>query len=213
MAAITTYATLKAGVKEWLRRDGGTTLDSQIDTFIDMAEAEFNRFGVANSWYQLEEETSLTTDSNGDTTLPADFLAVKSVRRTGSPNIELDPISMGTENRLSPDDTAGVARFYSISGTTLRVTPIEAGTDLLTLTYFEKLPALDDSNTSNWLLTLAPDAYLYETMAQAERFLREFQEAAGFHAEALRILGDVGLVSTMARYMNAGIVNTDVPIA
>lgn len=212
MAAITTYSTLKDGINEWLARDGGSTLTSQIDTFIYGAEAEFNRQGVAGQWYQMEEETSLTTDSSGNTTLPADFLAVKSVRRIGSPNIELDPISMGTENRISPDDTAGVARFYSISGTTLRVTPIEAGTDLLTLTYFEKIPNLA-ANSTNWLLTLAPDAYLFESLAQAQMFTRQFQEAAGFHATAMRIIDDIGTMSTLARYGNAGIVNTDVPIA
>ncbi|HMB77231.1 MAG TPA: hypothetical protein VKN76_12580, partial [Kiloniellaceae bacterium] len=203
---------LKDGINEWLARDGGSTLTSQMDTFIYNAEAVFNRMGVANQWYQMEEETSLTTDSDGNATLPADFLAVKSVRRAGSPNIELDPISMGTENRLSPDDTAGVARFFSISGTTLRVTPIEAGTDLLTLTYFEKIPNLA-ANTTNWLLTLAPDAYLFESLAQAQMFTRQFEAAAGFHGQAMLILDGIGMVSTMARYGNAGIVNTDVPIA
>lgn len=206
--ALANFTDLESAIQTSLRRTSFDVTDSVL-----LAEATFNRIGVRDSWYQMEEETSLTTDSDGNATLPSDFLAVKSLRRTGSPNIELDAISMGTENRLSPYDTAGVARFYSVSGTTLRVTPIEAGTDLLTLTYFEKIPPLE-ANSTNWLMTLAPDAYLMMSLAEAHRFvLHEFEKAAAFEAEAARILADVGSTSTLARYGNAGIVNTDVPIA
>lgn len=210
MTAISDYSTLKTGVGEYLRRDGGTTLDSQIDTFIDGFEAHVNRVMRV---VQMEEETSLTTDSDGNTTLPSDFLAARSVRRVGSPNIELKPISVGGENNISPYDTAGVARFFSISGTTLRVTPIEAGTDLLTLTYFEKVPALSNDNTTNWLIDLAPDAYLYGTLWYAHDFLMELDKAQMRRQQAEAILDEIQSLDDRARYNNAGIVNTDVPIA
>jgi len=35
------------------------------------------------------------------------------------------------------------------------------------------LPALSDSNTSNWLLDLAPDAYLYASLLESAPFLRD----------------------------------------
>lgn len=199
--AITDYSSLKAGISTFLAR--GADLDNQRDDFIDFAEAYFNRVLRVT---QMEEETSLTTDSSGNATLPSDLLAIRSVRRIGSPNIELKPISMGAENRLSPYDTAGVACFYSISGTTLRVTPIEAGTDLLTLTYYEKIPALTDANTANWLLTLAPDIYLYRCLAEAWTYVREWDTAAAYKALCDGLMDELRGLDTQARYQNAEII-------
>lgn len=39
--------------------------------------------------------------------------------------------------------------------------------------YYEQIPALSDSNTSNWLLDAAPDAYLYGSLLQAAPYLAE----------------------------------------
>lgn len=193
-----TYSELKAEITTYLSR--GTDLDSLRDKFIANAEAFFNRKLRVR---QMEEEASLSTDENGDANLPSDFLAARSVRRVGSPNIELRPISMGGENRLSPYDTAGIPRWYSISGSTLRVTPIEQGT--LTLTYYEKIPALSDSQTTNWLLTLAPDVYLYRCLSEAHIFDRDFDAALGFQQQADIRIAELEGLDDHARYHNAGI--------
>lgn len=198
-ATIVDRAGLLAAITSYI---ADTTLNNNRDDWIAMAEAYFNR---TLRVVQMEEEISLTTDSSGNATLPGDFLAPRSVRRIGSPNIELRPISMRGENRLSPYDTAGVARWYSVSGTTLRVTPIEAGTDLLTLTYYEKIPALTADNTTNWLLTLAPDVYLYRCLAEAWLFRLNFDLAAGYARHCDTLIGEMNRLDEQARYHSAGI--------
>ena len=55
------------------------------------------------------------------------------------------------------------------SATTQYVSP--DGTYTLQIQYFAKVPALTSSNTTNWLLTSHPDAYLYSTLMAAEPFL------------------------------------------
>lgn len=110
---------------------------------------------------------------------------------------------MGGENRLSRYDTTGARPYYfSISGTTLRVTPITAGN--VTLTYFEKIPALDGTtNTTNWLLTLAPDIYFYRCIAEAHSFIRKFDVAAQFAAHAEGMIEELNEMDQLARYANA----------
>lgn len=208
MAAITTYATLQAGIKEWLRRDGGTTLDSQIDTFIDMAEAEFNR---TLRCHQMEDLETLTMDANGEASLPDDFLAVRSARYSGSPKIELRAVSEGGGNRLNADDSAGTPYFYSISDSTLRIIPPLEDAEV-ELTYYAQISPLSSSSTVNWLLTLAPDAYLFQSLHYASIFTREFDAAANFKALAGQVLRDVGIVGDLAAYLNAE-VTLDFPTA
>jgi hypothetical protein len=41
------------------------------------------------------------------------------------------------------------------------------------LVYYQEIPALSDSQTTNWLLTDAPDAYVYGALTQAAPFLGE----------------------------------------
>ena len=208
MATVTGYSSLKAAIKEWTRRDGGTTLDSQIDMFIDSAEADFN---LTVRHPNMEETDTLTTDANGEASLPDDFLEMRSVRRLGSPNIELEPISRSASNNLSPSDTASTPYYYSISESTIRITPIQDAAEIL-LTYYATITPLSDSATTNWLLALAPNAYLFQSLHYASLFTREFDAASGFEARAANILRDVGIVGDLAAYRNAGI-TLDFPTA
>jgi len=41
------------------------------------------------------------------------------------------------------------------------------------MVYRRRIPALSATTTTNWLLDLAPDAYLYGALVQAEAFLAE----------------------------------------
>ena len=39
--------------------------------------------------------------------------------------------------------------------------------------YYQKIAALSDSNTTNWLLTYAPDVYLYGSLLHSAPYLKE----------------------------------------
>lgn len=201
--AITTYATLKSTLTDWI--DRGTDLDSKRDDFIDFAEAYFNR---TLRCYQMEETSTLTTDSNGEASLPTGFLAFRSVRYSSSPSIELKPISHGGANVLSPYGTSDTPRWYSVSsGTTadttkIRITPPKSSASLI-VRFFEKIPALSDSTTSNWLLDLAPDIYFYRCLGEAWAFMRDFEKAAAYYAQAKGLCEELQLLDDRSRYLNA----------
>ncbi len=201
--AITSYSTLKSAITTFL---GDTAQDGNRDDFIDFAESYFNR---TLRCAQMEERTTLTTDSNGRASLPTGFLAIRSARYNGSPLVELRPISMGGENRLSPYDTAGEPIWYSITSVSntfkIRVTPIKSSAEIY-LTYFEKIPALDDTTTTNWLLDLSPDAYLYRCLAEAYTWRQQFDKAAGFANYAKMICDDINGLDERARYGNAELI-------
>lgn len=198
--AIIDYATLKTDVALYHKR--GTTLDSVVDTFIDNAETFMSRRLRA---YDAELSTTITSNSSGDAPLPSDISRIVSVRRLGAPNIELEPVSVAGENRLSPFDTASVPYFYSVSGTTMRVTPIESSGSFV-VTYKGQLPAISASCTTNWLITDHPDAYLKATLAEVFNYTREFNLATAHKADAIGIIEDINVESDLTKYGNAGIV-------
>ena len=154
--ALTTYAELQAEIADWLNR---SDLTARIPTFIVLAEAELNQHIVENKM----ETTASIALTNGEGTLPDDCLDVISVVVA---NHVIEPM---TDRQADQFVSATHAYGVTVSGTTLRV--LGGTSDTATVRYRQKVPALSDSNTSNWVLASHPNAYLYGALAHAEAFL------------------------------------------
>ena len=201
--AVDSYSALKSAIGTYL---GDTAQDSNRDDFIDLFEAWANRVLRHTA---MEEQTTLTTNSSGLATLPTGYLDIRSVRYSASPSRELKPLSIGSLNRLSPYDTAGTVYAYTITSISnvqkIRIIdPLDAAS--LVVTYFEKIPALSDSQTTNWLLDLSPDLYFYGSLAQAYAWRRQFEVAAGLQAKAQQVVDEISSIDERGRYGNAEIV-------
>jgi len=167
--AITTYAELKASLADWLLRDDLTAV---IPTFISLAEAQMNR-GLSHWRQETRSEAEIDARYSD---LPADWLSPirLSVSTTNGP-AELEPMSYSTmlDERTRSADVVGVPKYYSISAGSLELYPTPSGTFDVTMLYRGTVPALTDSATTNWLLTYAPDAYLYGSLLQAAPYLSD----------------------------------------
>ncbi len=201
--ALSTFNGLKTAITSFLGDDAQNA--NRVD-FITLAEAYFNRTLRHTA---MEEQTTLTTDSSGLATLPDDYLAIRSVRYSGQPLRELKALSLGTANRLSPYDATGTVFGYVITSIsnvqTLRLVDPLSSADLI-VTYFEKIPALSDTQTTNWLLDLAPDAYFYRALAEAYTWRQSAEKALAFMARADQALDQITSLDERGRYMNAEIV-------
>ena len=49
--------------------------------------------------------------------------------------------------------------------------PIPDDTYSIELSYCQRIPALSDTNPTNWLLNLYPDAYLYAALCEAQPYM------------------------------------------
>ena len=160
-----TYATLQTDVATYLHRSDLTAL---IPTFVERAEAVLFR--------ELQVK-DLATSVAGTTTgeyaaLPADFATVSKITVVyGSTEYSLDYKS---ESAVA---TTSVPSVYAIENNQLRIFGASTG-QAYTLYYIPKLTALSNSNTTSWLLTNAPDLYLYATALEGARHIRDQDEVA-----------------------------------
>lgn len=197
MATITDYASLQTAINDWAdRSDSSGTLDG----YIQLAEAEFNL--VLRS-HRRETSATLTTDANGEVSLPAGFREMRSIVRDYSGALPLIPVSWPQLIAMNPYAEGADPIYYAIRGTTLKVAPIIE--DDFIAVYEAALSGLSGSNTTNWLLTLAPQAYLFMCVAMLEGRLGQFERAAVFKSQALEILASVGIQSDLAQFGAAGI--------
>ena len=168
--AISTYTELKSAIGDFLNRQD---LDSVIPTFIALAEADINR--SVRHWRM--EERSSGQQSGGDQymQIPADW--VETIRMhvvgNGTSPINLASIATIADKRARKEDEAGVPTLYAhVRGEfELYPTPVE-DTDI-ELVYYKKLDALGDAQASNWLLSEAPDVYLYGSLLHSAPYLAD----------------------------------------
>lgn len=165
---ITNYGTLEAEIADFLLRDDLTAV---IPTFISFAHEKLNRDLRTRQMVQ-RATASLTTEY---TALPANFLQMRDIRLNANPVRSLEQISSEAQNqeRERWGNTAGEPRYYTIIGETIQVFPSPNATYTIEMAYYEKIPALVNAADTNWLLTKAPEIYLYGSLVHSAPYLKD----------------------------------------
>lgn len=202
MSTISTYTELQSAVTEYLARDQDTTLIARIPTFIQLAEAKFNRELYVR---QMEVRSTTTTDTTDDEpefiSLPTDFQSMRRIRLSsvsGKPHLDFKSGTQLDEYRASIGNGSGQPQFFTIFGSEIELAPTPDADYTIEMVYRQNVPALA-SNSSNWLLTLAPDLYLYGALLESAPYIKEDGRiqtwALGF-STALDGLNRLGMAST-----------------
>lgn len=126
--------------------------------FVAFCEGKMNRRLRVG---KMEEQISITTDANGEATLPADYLEMRIVTTPQGIPIEMWTPVYAAE-QFGP--LGGSPCAYTVSGDTFTCVPKSATT--FNAVYFKAIPPLSPSNTSNWLLEDAPLIYVYGVAAE-----------------------------------------------
>lgn len=163
--AITTYSELQTAVGNWLQR---SDLSSRITEFIANAEAEFNR--TLRLTGQLTR-AELTADARWESIsgLTAELAEIRSIAVTsGGTRYPLEYVAPDASQTFY---TSGTPKFYTRLGAEIGVFPPPSGSYTLEIIYWRTIPALSGSNTTNFLLTLAPDLYLYRSVMEGAQYV------------------------------------------
>jgi hypothetical protein len=192
--AIDTYATLQSSIASWLNRED---LTAQIPDFIALAEARFNRELRVNA--MLRRDT--TTATQDYVALPADWLQHVSITVTSPTNTysALEYISAEQYNDLRNDGLTGTPRYYTIIDSNILLLPWPNSNVSLEMVYYAKIPALSDSNTTNWLLDRSPDLYLHGSLIQAEAYLQNDERINLWAGAVQKTIADMSLESERAK--------------
>jgi len=187
--AITSYSTLKTAIADWSHR---SDLTNQIDDFIDIAEARFNR---ALRVSQMEESSTITPVA-GLVTMPTGWLAVRNVKLNTNPLTTLEYLTPADMDRLAIGQT--LAGKYTIVGDQIKL-DAASNYDVI-VEYYQKITALDDTNTSNWLLDAHPDIYLFGSLAEAFVYAVDDAQVSKYNALCEDIISKVIMLDSKRKY-------------
>lgn len=191
--ALSTYSEIKSTIADYLNR---ADLTAVLPSFVTLAEAKFNR--------ELRTRDMLTrvqaTSDDEYVSLPTDFLQHYS--------LELDAASAQPSMAyIGPQEakvlkaqnrTASTTYYYTVIDGAFEIIPAP-GSDLdLRMVYYAKIPALSDSNTTNWLLTKSPDLYLYSALLEAAPYLKDDDRVQLWAAARQQVMDAMNLESERA---------------
>lgn len=167
--SLANYSDLQSGVLSWLNRDSTNT---PVTDFIALGEAELN------SRVRVRQNTTTTTltlsSGSSSVSLPSDFLEDIELNYAASSDL-LNKWPHEDIDRSIGDTTTDKPVGYVITGSTIQFNCVSDATYTLTLRYYEKWDIAADS--TNWLLTNHPDAYLFGALAEANAWLGDMGQA------------------------------------
>jgi hypothetical protein len=187
---IATYSDLQAAVGSWIARGD---LASNIPDFIVLFESAANR----RLRLRQQESTATLAPSSGVAALPADYLAWRRLTWTGQFPRELEYVHPSYLHALYPTLPAGAPRLFTIEGVNLTVAPTDS--TALTFDYFQKVSALSNTTSSNWLLATAPDLYLFGALAEAHGFVKDGESLALWKARRDELFDEIERLDVKTR--------------
>ncbi len=178
--AISNYTELKTAVANWLDR---SDLTDRIPEFIALAEARFNR--VLRLRSMEVKYTADTVAGQRNLALPASYIQMRNFQVNSSPLTTLSYVTPEIYDRVWGGSTSGTPKFYTILANEVSFGPIPGSVMEVEMLFYKKFDNLSVSTTTNWLITNAPDIYLYGSMLEAEPFIMN-DERVPLWAQALQ---------------------------
>ena len=152
--AIGTYGQLKTAIASWLKRSDLTDI---IPDFIGLAESNIRRDVRCRAMEQIATGTLAASTR----ALPTRFLEARNVALNGYPQKYITPQEYA-------DQTDWDAGNYTVKG---ELFYFQSSTATYSIDYWQAFEPFDTDSDTNWLLTNAPEVYLWAALAEAKTYI------------------------------------------
>ena len=199
--AITNYTNLQTAIADFLNRDD---LTSVIPTFIQLAEAQMQR--EIRHWKMETRASGQQSAGDQYMQIPTDWLETIRLHLTGNGTSAVTMTSRAAmaDIRAKNEDASTVAPYlYCHADSQFELYPTPSEDTDFELLYYQKIPDLA-SNTTNWLLSDAPDVYLYGSLLHSAPYLAEDARVAVWAQMYSAAVQNVNSASEQARYSGSG---------
>ena len=169
--ALANYSDLKTAAALWLARAGDTSVTDNVADLITLAEARINR----KLRIRAMEDRATATVSNEYVGLPTGFIEMRNFQLNTDPVTRLELMSPQQIDAIYAGSQTGKPKVFCIINGEIQVRPSPDASYTAEMAYWKKFDALSDSATTNWLITNAPDVYLWGTLAEAAPFTGDIE--------------------------------------
>ncbi|MEW5248664.1 phage adaptor protein [Microbulbifer sp. 2201CG32-9] len=184
--AISNYRELQQAVADWISRSDDDEILTRVPDFIRLGEARlFRELRIAeNSSIAVTDRLAIDGD---EWALPVGYRQARRFYINGLPLTRLTDVQF-----FSKPAKVGMPTSFIRYGDTLKVWPVPDADYRWMLSYWRSFE-LSTTETSNAVLSVAPDAYLFGALVAAEPFLENDQRISLWEsqfANAIEMLND-----------------------
>jgi hypothetical protein len=184
MALITDYATLQAKVSAWIHRTGSADFTAIVPDLIQFGE---NR--IYRDLRVRQMETALSgAIASGVLAVPSGYLELKFAYIDATPVRKLERKDAEFIYAKYPTRSAtGQPAFIARDGANFIFGQYPDSAYTVKGAYYKQLAPLSDSNTTNWLITDAPELILFAALCEAEPWLQNDSRIALWESKYTQI--------------------------
>jgi hypothetical protein len=199
--AIGTYAQLQTAIDNWLKLNGNAAYTDRIPEWITLAESEINR--TLRTFRNESDAASnyLTTDTDRLVALPSGFIEMLGVdtRYATETDASLREVKYATPANLERyiASEQRLPRLYAIIGSNLEFDAYPDAAAVVNVHYLSRYDIATD--TTNWLLTNHPDAYLYGALACGHDYRWNGPKRDELYARFRQVLEQINMVDERSR--------------
>lgn len=190
---LSTYAEIQEAITDAIWRDD--LAGKAADAIVLFEEWCNNNLRVA----QMETSETVTLTSNVGA-LPSNYLQWRRVRSNASPIRLLKWADPDWVAQNYPDTATEDASFFTIIGTNISTAP--PSTPDILLDYYRTIPDLA-TNSTNWLLTRSPSAYLYGSLKHLAVMIDDDARMATFDGLLKEALSGLMSADVLSRHGRA----------
>jgi hypothetical protein len=199
--ALATYTELQTAIGDTLNRED---LSAVIPTFIRMAESRIDR--EVRHWRQ--EKRSVAALDAQFSALPGDFLQPIRLQITDGPTSDVTPLSTAQmlQMRYDRGDLPGRPVHYAVTAASLEMYPTPDAPYNSEMVYHGRVTPLSATDPVNWLLTEAPDVYLYGALVHSAPYLKDDARIQIWEALFAQGISNLNMSSDAAKWGGSGLV-------
>ena len=193
--AISTYSELSSAVDKYLVYDD---VSADFDTLLGLAESVLNREVRIR---EMQSTQAYAAQSTQTLTLPTDFSEAIVFYQEGDDGgaLEYVPPKMFWNSRDARTGT-GQPALYTVRDATLTLAPAPDGARDYRLDYYAKVEGLSVSNSTNAILTNAPDVYLWQVLYQAALLMDDEPSQAKYERNYMNAKASLLAADNRARH-------------
>jgi hypothetical protein len=167
--ALANYTELQTTMTETLNRDD---MAAVIPSFIALAEAQINR--DIRHWRMETRSSGQQSAGDAYMQVPANWVETIrfSVTDGGTSPISMSDSTTMAEKRSKYNDQYGKPTEYTLEAGQFHLYPTPIEETNVELVYTAQVPDLA-TNSTNWLLSYAPDVYLYGSLLHSAPYLQD----------------------------------------
>lgn len=196
------YTDLVTAAKAYADRNDIEVSDN-FDTFIIMVESRINRVLKTREQSTIAYIPTIAGEEYYE--LPADYNGMRNVQINDDvPTVAhcTYPMSyLGPEQfDMQRDRSYSGNNYYTVITNRLQIYPMFDAGNTIEIVYYQKVPNLNATATTNWLSISHPDIYLAGLVAEIEAFAKNYEVSKGWYDRMTVMINELDTADAKERW-------------